>query len=68
MEALRDEVEQITLVDPREMENTKPLEEIALAFIHPDYPDHHVMIGIELTEELQSYPMEFLKRNYNVFA
>ena len=52
MEALRDEVEQITLVDPREIENTKPLEEVAPISIHLDYPDRHVMIGIELTEKL----------------
>ena len=29
MEVLRDEVEQITLTDPRETENIKPLEEVA---------------------------------------
>ena len=68
MEALRDEVEQITLVDPREIENTKPLEEIALVSIHLDYPNYHFMIGTELTEELRSSLMKFLKRNFDVFA
>ena len=46
MEALRDEVEEITLVDPKKMENTKPLEEIALVSIHSNYPDRHVMSGL----------------------
>ena len=41
MEALRDEMEEITLVDPREMENTKSLEEVTTIFIHPDYSDRH---------------------------
>ena len=50
MEASRDEVEEITLADPNEIENTKPLEEIAPISIHPDYPDRHIMIGIKLTE------------------
>ncbi|GFZ03486.1 hypothetical protein Acr_16g0001100 [Actinidia rufa] len=36
MDVLRDEVEQITLADPRETENTKPLEEVAPISIHPD--------------------------------
>ena len=52
MEALRDEVEEITLTDPRETENTKSLEEVAPVSIHPYYLDRHVMIGTELTEEL----------------
>ena len=68
MEALRDEIEWITLVDPREIENTKPFEEVAPISIHPDYPDLHVLIGTELIEELQSALVEFLKKNYNVFA
>ena len=42
MEALRNKIEEITLADPRETENTKPLEEVAPIFIHLDY---HVMIG-----------------------
>ena len=63
MEALRDEVEEITLADPRETKNTKPLEEVATISIHPDYLDRHVMIGTELTEELRSVLMEFLKKN-----
>ena len=44
MKALRDEVEEITFADPKETENTKPMEEIAPIFIHPDYPDRHIMI------------------------
>ena len=50
------------------MENTKPLEEVALIFIHSYYPDHHVMIRTELTDELQNTLVEFLKKNYDVFA
>ena len=61
-------MEKITLVDPRELENTKPLEEVTLIYIHPDHPDQHVMIGIELTEKLQGAMVEFLKKNYDVFA
>ena len=45
MDALRDEVKEITLVDPQETENTKPLEEMTPIPIHPDHLDHHVMIG-----------------------
>ena len=41
MEALRDEVEEITLVDPRETKNTKSLEEVTTISIHPDYLDRH---------------------------
>ena len=52
MTTLRDEIEEITLVDLRESEYTKPLEEVSPVSIHPDYPDHNVMIGTELTEEL----------------
>ncbi|GFY94124.1 hypothetical protein Acr_09g0005700 [Actinidia rufa] len=54
MEALRDEVEDAPLVDPREMENTKPLEEVASISIHPDYPNCHIMIRTELTKELRN--------------
>ena len=68
MEALRDEVDEITLDDPREMENTKPLEEVAPIFIHLDYSDRHVMIGTQLTEELRKALVEFLKKKYDVFA
>ena len=67
MEALRDDMVQITLVDPREIKKTKPLKEVAIISIHPDYPDRHVMIGTELNEELQNTLVEFLKKNYNVF-
>ncbi|GFS33320.1 hypothetical protein Acr_00g0027770 [Actinidia rufa] len=68
MEALRDEVEEIALVDPRETENTKPLEDVASISIHPKYLDRHIMIRTELSEELRNAFMEFLKRNYDVFA
>ena len=68
MKALRDEMEQITLVDPRESKNTKPLEEVILVSIHPDYPNFHVMIRTKLTKELRSALVEFLKKNYDVFA
>ena len=68
METLRDEMEEIILVDPRESKNTKPLEEITPVSIHPDHPDRHVMIGTELTKELWIALVEFLKRNYDVFA
>ena len=56
------------MMDPRESKNTKPLEEVILVFIHPDYPDCRVMIGTELTEELRSALVEFSKKNYDVFA
>ena len=68
MDALRDKVKEITLVDPRETENTKPLEEMALVSIHPNYPNCHVMIGTELTEQLRNVLVEFLKKNHDVFA
>ena len=68
MEALRDEVEEITHVDAREMENTKSLKELAPIYIHPDYPDRHIMIDTGLTEELQNALVNFLKKNHNVFA
>ena len=68
MEALRDEVEEITLVDPKETENTKPLKEVTPISIHLDYPNCHVMIRTELTEELWSALVEFLKKNNDVFA
>ena len=55
-------------MDPKESKNTKPLEEVAPIAIHPDYPDRHVMIGTELTKELRLALIEFLKRNYDVFA
>ena len=68
MEALKDEMDEITLVDPRETKNTKPLEEVTPISIHVNYPDHHVMIGTELIEELPSTLVKFLKKNYDVFA
>ncbi|GFS42455.1 hypothetical protein Acr_00g0079950 [Actinidia rufa] len=54
--------------DPRETNNTKPLEEVVPISIHPDYPDHHIMIGTELTDELRFALINFLKKNYDVFA
>ena len=68
MEALRYEVDEITLVDRRESENTKSLEEVTPVFIHQKHPYRHVMIVTELTKELQIALLEFLKRNYDVFA
>ena len=55
-------------MDPKEIENTKPLEEVAPISIHPDYLDRHVMIKYELTEKLLSALVEVLKKNYDVFA
>ena len=57
-----DKVKQITLVDPRETENTKPLKEVAPISIHPDYLDCHVIIGTDLTKELRNALVEFLKK------
>ena len=68
MESLRDEVEQVVLIDPRETKNTQPLEETIPISIHPEYPDRHVMIGTELAEEQSNALVEFLKRNFDVFA
>ena len=68
MKPLRDEVEQVVLLDPWETENTKPLEETTPISIHPEYPDRHVMIGTELTNELCCALVEFLKRNFDIFA
>ena len=61
-------MEEITLVDPIESENTKPLEEVTLVSIHPNHLDCHVMIRTKLTEELRSAMVEFLERNFEVFA
>ena len=68
MEALIDEIEEITLVDPRESDNTKSLEEVTPVFIRPDHLERHVMIRTELTKELRIALVEFLKRNYDIFA
>ncbi|GFY87150.1 hypothetical protein Acr_05g0007890 [Actinidia rufa] len=65
---LRDEIEQLILEDPRETENTKPLEEVVPISIHPNYPDRQVMIGTELTDELRTALIDFLKKNFDVFA
>ncbi|GFY88793.1 hypothetical protein Acr_06g0007330 [Actinidia rufa] len=64
----RDEVEQLALADPRETNNTKPLEETVPISIHPEYPDRHIMIGTELTSELRFALIHFLKENSDVFA
>ena len=61
-------MEEITLVDPRELENTQSLEEVTPVSIHPDHPYCHVMIGTELIKELRSAMVKFLKMNYDVFA
>ncbi|GFS37177.1 hypothetical protein Acr_00g0050430 [Actinidia rufa] len=66
IELLRDEVKQLTLADPRETNNTKPLEEVVSISIHPDYPDRHIMIGTELADELRSTLVNFLKKNYDL--
>ncbi|XP_057481981.1 uncharacterized protein LOC130768891 [Actinidia eriantha] len=68
IEVLRDEVGQLTLTDPRDTTNTKPLEEVVPIFIHPEYPDRHVLIGAELTNELRFALINFLKKNSDVFA
>ena len=68
MKILRDEIEQLILEDPRETENTKPLEEVVPISIHPNYPDRQVMIGTELTDELRIALIDFLKKNSDVFA
>ena len=68
MEMLRDEVDEITLKDPQEMKNTKPVEEATLISKHPNYPDRHVMIGTKLIEELRKALVEFFKKNNDVFA
>ncbi|GFS40591.1 hypothetical protein Acr_00g0069450 [Actinidia rufa] len=65
---MRDEVEQLTLADPRETDNTKSLEEVVPISIHPDHPDRHIMIGTELTDELRSTLINFLKKNSDIFA
>ena len=55
-------------MDPRETKNTKPLKKVAPFYIHPDYPDCLVMIRIGLSEELWNNLVEFLEKNYDVFA
>ncbi|GFS29730.1 hypothetical protein Acr_00g0008110 [Actinidia rufa] len=65
---LRGEMEQLILEDPKETENTKPLEEVVPISIHPNYPDRQVMIGTELTDELRIALIDFLKKNSDVFA
>ena len=68
MEILRDEMEEITLVNPRESENAHPLEEVTLVSIHLNHPNCHIMIGTELTKELRIALVKFLKENYHIFA
>ncbi|GFZ01032.1 hypothetical protein Acr_14g0006670 [Actinidia rufa] len=58
----------LILEDPRETENTKPLEEVVPISIHPNFPDRQVMIGTELTDELRIALIDFLKKNSDVFA
>ena len=55
-------MKQITLVDPREIKKTKPLKEVALISIHPDYPDRHVMIGTELLRNCGMLWWDFLRK------
>ena len=59
---------ELTLEDPREIENNKLLEEVTPISIHPNYPDRHIMIGTELIKELQKALVEFLKKNYDVLT
>ena len=66
METLRDEVDEISLKDPREIENSMPLEKVTPISIYFDYPDYHVMIGTKLIEELRKALVAFLKKNYDV--
>ncbi|GFY95446.1 hypothetical protein Acr_10g0008310 [Actinidia rufa] len=47
---------------------SEALEEVTPIPIHPDYPDHHVMIETKLNEELRNALVEFLKENYDVLA
>ncbi|GFS43609.1 hypothetical protein Acr_00g0086070 [Actinidia rufa] len=68
IEALRDEMEEITLVNSKKSENTKPLEEVAPLSIHPDHSDRYVMLGTELTKELRSALVKFFKKNFDIFA
>ncbi|GFS37978.1 hypothetical protein Acr_00g0055000 [Actinidia rufa] len=68
IEVLRDEVEQLTLADPRETNNTKPFEEVVLISIYLEYPDRHIMIDTELTDELRFALINFLKKNFDIFA
>ncbi|GFY95336.1 hypothetical protein Acr_10g0007210 [Actinidia rufa] len=39
-----------------------------VSHVNRDRRDHHVMIGTKLIEELQTDLVEFLKKNFNVFA
>ena len=59
MGELRDEIGDVSLIDPQKIKNTKPLEEVTPIFIHPNLPDRHVMIETELTEKLQDALVEF---------
>ena len=54
MEELRDEIGTTPLLESRDIEITKPLEEVTLISIHPNHPDCHVMIGIELTANYET--------------
>ena len=65
---MRDEVGTTLFLDHRDMKNTKSLEEVTLISMYPYHSDHHVMIGTELTTKLRDALVEFLKKNYDVFA
>ena len=52
IEELIDEVETTPLLDPRDTENIKLLEEVTLIYIHPHHPNRHVMIRTKMTAEL----------------
>ena len=54
-------MEKITLMDPRESENIKLLEEVTPVSIHSDHPDCHVMIGTEITKELRISLVKFFE-------
>ena len=64
MEALRDEMEEVTLADFRETKNTKSQEEVTPISIHLNFLNRHVMFKTELRDAL----VEFFKKNYDVFA
>ena len=68
MEELRDEIGTTPLLDPWDTKNTKSLEYVTLISIHPNHSDRHVMIGTEMIVKLRDTLVEFLKRNYNMFA
>ncbi|GFZ03479.1 hypothetical protein Acr_16g0001030 [Actinidia rufa] len=68
MREMRDEIGDTHFLDPRDTKNSKPLEEVTPISIHSNHLDRHVMIGAKLTKELRDTLVEFLKKNYDVFA